>query len=47
MNAATGEMKTNAMAAIVNELVRQHKSMHGRMGNMHEHMMGGRGMITK
>jgi hypothetical protein len=27
-------------------LVRQHKSMHGRMGQMHEHMMG-RGMMHR
>ncbi len=47
MNAATGESKVNAIAGVVNELVRQHKSMHGRMGQMHEHMMGGRGMMMK
>jgi hypothetical protein len=47
MNSATGELKVNAIAAVVNELVRQHKSMHGRMGQMHEHMMGGRGMMMK
>jgi hypothetical protein len=47
MNSATGEAKTSAMAAVVNELVRQHKSMHGRMGQMHEQMMGGRGMMMK
>ena len=47
MNSATGESKVNAIAAVVNELVRQHKSMHGRMGQMHEHMMGGRGMMMK
>jgi vancomycin resistance protein YoaR len=48
MNAATGEAKTNAIAAVVSELVRQQKSMHGRMGQMHEHMMmGGRGMMMK
>jgi hypothetical protein len=48
MNLATGEAKTNAVAAVVNELVRQQKSMHGRMGQMHEHMMmGGRGMMMK
>ena len=44
MNSATGDAKTNAVASVVDELVRQHKSMHGRMGQMHEHMMG-RGMM--
>lgn len=47
MNAAAGDSKVNAVAAVVNELVRQHKSMHGRMGQMHEQMMGGRGMMMK
>jgi hypothetical protein len=45
MNAASGEAKVNAVAAVVTELVRQHKSMHERMGQMHELMMGGRGMM--
>jgi uncharacterized protein HemX len=46
MNAATGDAKVNAVAAVVNELVRQHRAMHGRMGQMHQHMMGmGRGMM--
>jgi polyhydroxyalkanoate synthesis regulator phasin len=44
MNSATGDVKTDAVAAVVDELVRQHKSMHGHMGHMHEHMMG-RGMM--
>jgi hypothetical protein len=47
MNAAVGDAKVNAMASIVNELVRQHKAMHGRMGQMHQHMMEGRGMMMK
>jgi hypothetical protein len=47
MNSATGEPKINAVAAVVSELVRQQKSMHGRMGQMHELMMGGRGMMMK
>jgi hypothetical protein len=47
MNSATGAAKTDAIAAVVNELVRQHTSMHGRMGQMHEQMMGGRGMMMK
>jgi hypothetical protein len=47
MNAASGEAKVNAVAAVVTELVRQHRSMHERMGQMHEQMMGGRGMMMK
>jgi len=45
MNAATGEAKINAMATVVTELVRQHKAMHGHMSQMHQQMMGGRGMM--
>ena len=47
MNSATGETRTTAIAAVVNELVRQHKSVHEHMGQMHEHMMAGRGMMMK
>lgn len=47
MNAASGDTKVNAVAAVVTELVRQHKSMHERMGQMHQQMMGGRGMMIK
>jgi hypothetical protein len=47
MNAATGDTKVNAVAAAVNELVRQHKAMHEHMGQMHQQMMGGRGMMMK
>lgn len=48
MSAATGDAKVNAVAAVVNELVRQHRGMHGRMGQMHQHMMGmGRGMMMR
>jgi hypothetical protein len=39
MNAAIGDAKTNAIAAVVSELVRQQKSMHDRMGSMHQQMM--------
>lgn len=46
MNAATGEARVNAVAAVVTELVRQQKSMHERMGQMHQQMMGG-GMMMK
>jgi hypothetical protein len=45
MNAATGDAKVNAVAAVVAELVRQNRSMHQRMGQIHEQMMGGRGMM--
>ena len=45
MNDAKGEAKVNAVAAVVNELVLQHKAMHGRMGQMHQEMMRGRGMM--
>jgi hypothetical protein len=41
MNAATGDAKLNAVAAVVTELVRQQRSMHDRMGQMHQQMMGG------
>jgi hypothetical protein len=47
MNSATGGTKIDAVAAVVNELVRQHQAMHGRMGQMHQQMMGGRGMMMK
>jgi hypothetical protein len=41
MNAASGEAKVDATAAVVTELVRQQKSMHAHMGKMHDEMMGG------
>ena len=47
MNAAADNAKVNAVAAVVTELVRQHKAMHEHMGQMHQHMMGGRGMMMK
>jgi hypothetical protein len=47
MNDAKGDAKVNAVAAVVNELVRQHKAMHGRMGQMHQQMMGGRGRMMR
>ena len=43
MNSVSGDARVTAMAAVVNELVRQHKAMHARMGQMHQQMMGGRG----
>jgi conjugal transfer/entry exclusion protein len=45
MNSATGQTKVTAIAAAVNELVLQHKTMHGRMGQMHQQIMGGRGRM--
>ena len=45
MNAATGNAKVNATAAVVTELVLQNRSMHEHMGQMHHQMMGGRGMM--
>ena len=48
MNAAKGEAKVDAVAAVVTELVTQQKAMHGHMGQMHQMMMmGGRGMMMK
>lgn len=47
MNAASGDAKVNAVAAVVSELVRQQKSMHAHMGQMHQMMMSGRGMMMK
>jgi hypothetical protein len=46
MNAATGDAKVTATAAVVNELVRQQKAMHERMSQMHQQMMG-RGMMMR
>lgn len=45
MNAAAGEEKINAVAVVVTELARQHKAMHEHMGQMHQQMMSGRGMM--
>ena len=41
MNEATGDAKLNAMAALLTELVRQHRAMGEHMGSMHQHMMMG------
>lgn len=38
--------QVNATAAVVNELVRQQKAMHRRMGQMHQQMVG-RGMMMR
>jgi len=46
MNAARGDAKIDATAAVVNELVRQHIAMTDRMGRM-SHMMGGPGTMNK
>jgi len=40
MNAASGTAKTDAIAAVVTELVRQHGVMQAHMRGMHEVMMG-------
>lgn len=47
MDAATGNAKVNATAHVVKELVAQHKAMPDRMGQMHQQMMGGRGMMNR
>jgi hypothetical protein len=43
--AASNDAKTNAVAAVVTELVAQHKAMHGHMNEMHQHMMMGQPMM--
>jgi membrane-bound ClpP family serine protease len=45
MNTASGNAKVDAIAVVVTELVRQQNTMYERMGQMHEHMMSGRGMM--
>jgi len=40
MNAATGDQKVDAIAAVVTKLVEQRKWMHSQMGGMHKDMMG-------
>ena len=40
MNAASGPAKTDAIAAVVTELVRQHGAMQAHMRGMHQTMMG-------
>ena len=45
MNSASGNAKFDATAAVVAELVRQQNTMYERMGQMHEQMMSGRGMM--
>jgi predicted nucleic acid-binding Zn-ribbon protein len=45
MNSASGNAKVDAIAAVVTELVRQQNTMHDRMGQMHEQMMSGHGMM--
>jgi len=50
MNAATGDAKVAAMAAVVNELVRQQQAMHEHMAQMPMMMMmmmDGRGMMNR
>jgi NADH dehydrogenase/NADH:ubiquinone oxidoreductase subunit G len=38
MNAATGEQKVNAMADVINELVKERKAMYEHMAEMHKNM---------
>ena len=45
MNSASDNAKVDAIAAVVTELVRQQNTMYERMGQMHEQMMSGRGMM--
>jgi hypothetical protein len=45
MNSASDNAKVDAIAAVVTELVRQQNTMQDRMGQMHEQMMSGRGMM--
>jgi hypothetical protein len=40
MNSATGNVKVDAMAELLNELVRQHRAMGEHIGSMHQQMMG-------
>ena len=51
MDAANGDARIAAIAQVVNELVRQQKTMHEHMGTMDQQMMmrmmGGRGMMNK
>jgi hypothetical protein len=47
MNAASGPAKTDAIAAVVTELVQQHGAMQARMRSMHEMMMGDHAMPAK
>ena len=37
MNAATGEKKVEALAAVVNKLVEQRKAMHAKIGALLDH----------
>jgi hypothetical protein len=41
MNAASGDAKVEAMAALLNEIVARHKTMHETMHARHEAMCGG------
>ncbi|MEI6350660.1 MAG: hypothetical protein WCP06_06090 [Verrucomicrobiota bacterium] len=40
MNAATGEKKVDAVAAVLNKMIEQRKAWHARMEQMHEKMQG-------
>jgi hypothetical protein len=45
MDTAMDDAKVVAIAAVLTELVRQNKSMHEHMDQMHQQMMGGRAMM--
>jgi hypothetical protein len=45
MNSTSGNAKVDAIAAVVTELVRQQNTMYDRMGQMHEQMLSGHGMM--
>ncbi len=47
MDAATGQAKVHAIAAVVHELVRTHTTMTERMGQMHQETMAGHMMMNK
>jgi hypothetical protein len=44
MNAATGNAKVEAIASVVNELVRERTAMQALMGEMHKQVMSAQGM---
>ena len=46
MDAAKGEARVDAMAAVIRELVQSEKTTHGQMNDMRDHMMG-RGEAAK
>ena len=47
MNATSGPAKTDAIAAVVTELARQHGAMQAQMRGMHDMMTGGHAIPAK